>query len=164
MWYCLRWLATFHPVAILHLLIIVTRLTCFITGAGLYFSARFARTTSAVVASFGLMLGLWVVGPVLAGLVSLFGARGEATPFVRYMLAHPAVQTELVLAGAGGRANGRAAFTALRYGRRAVLGFGQREFGVERMSFILAVTALIYISAGLLFFLLAQRRLRRSIF
>ena len=60
-----------HPAAIVHLLIVVAWVTCFVTGAGLYFSARFRHTTAAVVATFSLMLGLWAVGPIVAGLLSM---------------------------------------------------------------------------------------------
>ncbi len=153
-----------HPIAILHLIIIVTWLTCFITGAGLYFSARFARTTSAVTACFGLMLGLWAVGPILVGLLNFIVGPAEGGLFVRYMLGHPAIQTHLVLAGAGGVENGQAALGVLQYGERSVLSLGLEPFGVEDMTFILAVTATIYISAGLAFFYGAKRRLRSHAF
>ena len=60
-----------HPVALVHLAILVIWLTCFVTSAGLYFSVRFARTTSAVVASFALFLGLWALGPIVIGLLGI---------------------------------------------------------------------------------------------
>jgi ABC-type transport system involved in multi-copper enzyme maturation permease subunit len=153
-----------HPIAALHLLVIVTWVTCFVTGMGLYFSARFARTTSAVVASFGLMAGLWAVGPILAGLVGMIVGSSRGGRLGEYMLLHPAIQTELVLAGAGGIQNGRAALDALEYGERSVLGFALEPFGVWRMTSILVVTAVVYISAGLLFFARAKHRLRRNAF
>lgn len=153
-----------HPVAVLHLVLLVTWLTCFITGAGLYFSVRFSRTTSAVLACFGLLLALWAVGPILAGWLNLLSARDGNGPFADYMLTHPAIQTELILAGAGGSAHGRAALGALRYGERSVLGFALKPFGVGRMTLILAITAMVYIGAGAVLFFLAQRRLRQNVF
>jgi len=45
-----------HPAAIFLLLLFVPGLIVFLTGAGIYFSARCRRTTSAVVAIFGLSL------------------------------------------------------------------------------------------------------------
>ncbi|MBN1362331.1 MAG: ABC transporter permease subunit [Sedimentisphaerales bacterium] len=152
-----------HPIAIFHLAILVTWLTCFVTGTGLYFSARFARTTSAVLASFGVMLSLWAVGPVLAGLLDLMGGSIRGGLLTKYMLIHPAIQTQLILAGAGGAANGRAALAELQYGERSVLGFSLEEFGLSDMTFILTVTALAYVGTGILFFFGAKRRLRRNI-
>ncbi len=61
-----------HPVAIFHMPIFITGLVVFLTGTGLYFSARFRRTTSAVVANFALALVLWAVVPVILGLVSQY--------------------------------------------------------------------------------------------
>lgn len=152
-----------HPVAVFHLLIVVTWLTCFITSAGLYFSTRFGRTTTAVVASFALTLGLWVVGPILAGLLSIVGNRGD--PFVKYMWMHPAIQTELVMAGAGGRQNASLPLSSLEYGtERVIFNVGHEASGVGRVTAILIVRALVYIFAGLLFFWRAKCRLRRHVF
>jgi ABC-type transport system involved in multi-copper enzyme maturation permease subunit len=152
-----------HPIAIFHLLIIVAWLSCFITGAGLYFSTRFRRTTSAVVASFSLALALWAVGPILAGLLSVAVDRRD--PIEKYLWAHPAVQTELVMAGAGGRRNANLPLGSLDYGTEHVMfHMGRETFDVQRMTTILTVTAFWYVLAGLLFFWLAKRRLRRYVF
>lgn len=152
-----------HPVAIFHLLIIVAWLTCFVTGAGLYFSARFSHTTAAVVASFSLMLGLWAVGPILAGLLTIAGRHGDLLAL--YMWAHPAVQTEMILAGASGMDNAGLTLGALEYGSDSVLlGLNHGAVGFGRMTATLLTTAGAYMLAGLLFFWLAKRRLRRNVF
>ena len=152
-----------HPIAIFHLLIVVAWLSCFITGAGLYFSTRFRRTTSAVVASFSLALALWAVGPILAGLLSAAANRGD--PIEKYLWTHPAVQTELLMAGAGGRRNANLPLNALDYGTEHVMfHMGRETFDVHRMTAILTVTAFLYVLAGMLFVWRAKCRLRRSVF
>jgi ABC-type transport system involved in multi-copper enzyme maturation permease subunit len=152
-----------HPVALVHLLLIVAWVTCFVTGAGLYFSARFRHTTAAVVASFALMLGLWAVGPIVAGIVSL--ATKSESLFVDTMLANPMVQTELVVAGAAGTRHAGLALSSLEYGAEHVFFNGTHGmFSLGQMTNILLVTAGLYVLAGLLFFWLAKRRLRRNVF
>lgn len=152
-----------HPIAIFHLLIVVAWLSCFITGAGLYFSTRFARTTSAVVASFSLALGLWVAGPILVGLLNT--VAGRRVPFEKYLWAHPAIQAELVMAGAGGRQNAGLPMGSLDYGAEHVMfRIGRGTFDVHRMTSILTVTGFLYLLVGLLFFWRAKCRLRRHVF
>lgn len=152
-----------HPAAIFHLLIVAVWVTCFVTGAGLYFSARFGHTTAAVVASFSLILGLWAVGPILAGMLSV--ATKSEDVFVKYMLANPMVQTELVMAGASGGSNAGLTFSALEYGAEHVIFGGNRGmFDSVEMTIILLIAAGIYILAGFVFFWLAKRRLRQNVF
>ena len=148
---------------IIHMLVVVTWLTVFITGAGLYFGARFARTTSAVVAVFALVLGLWAVGPMVAGLLTLLD--GRIHPLTNYLWFHPTVQTELVMAGASGVQNAKMPLSDLRYaGERAMFGIAHDPFGVGRMTANLLGTASVYIVVGLVFFRQARRRLRRGVF
>lgn len=152
-----------HPIAVLHLTILVAWLTCFVTGAGLYFSSRFARTTSAVVASFGLIIGLWAVGPIVAGLLSVMSRSGGS--FTRYMWTHPAIQTELIMAGAGGRQNAGTSLWALTYGgERILFDTGYGTLSVGQMTSTLTIIAAAYILAGLLFLWRAKCRLRRNVF
>ncbi|MBN1507381.1 MAG: ABC transporter permease subunit [Sedimentisphaerales bacterium] len=152
-----------HPIAALHLGIVVTWVTCFVTGAGLYFSTRFRRTTAAVVASSSLMLGLWGAGPVVAGVLSM--ATKNERIFTDFMLANPLVQTEQIMGGAAGSRNASLSFSSLEYGGEHVI-FDQTPgmFGSDRMTAILLTTAGLYMLAGLLFFWLAKRRLRQNVF
>ncbi|MCX5646831.1 MAG: ABC transporter permease subunit [Phycisphaerae bacterium] len=150
-----------HPVVSLHLLLLVAWLTCFLTGAGLYFSARFARTTSAVVATFALAVGLWVVGPTLAGLLGVMGGKNDL--LAKYMWTHPAVQTEMIVAAAGSQ-NARRPWGALDYRAVAVSRAGSEMLGLGAVTCVLAAVAAAYILVGLLFFWRAKRCLRRRIF
>jgi ABC-type transport system involved in multi-copper enzyme maturation permease subunit len=152
-----------HPVAILHLLLLVAWLTCFITGSGLYFSARFARTTAAVVASFALVVGLWVIGPILAGVMSMMG--GQKDVLATYLLwVHPGAQTQLIMTGAAGWQNAQASWGSLEYATQALSHSGRAAMSVGRVTSILALIAAAYILAGLLFFWRAKCCLRRRIF
>ena len=152
-----------HPVAIFHLLIVAAWVTCFVTGVGLYFSARFGHTTAAVVATFALVLGLWAVGPILAGLLSLASRHGDL--LAKYMWAHPMVQTEVIMAGTSGGSNAGLGLGALTYGGENILfGLSREPIGFGKMTAVLLITAGLYILAGLWFFWLARRRLRQNVF
>ena len=151
-----------HPAAGLHLLMLVAWLTCFLTGAGLYFSARFARTTSAVVATFALAVGLWVVGPTLAGLMGVMGGKNDL--FAMYMWTHPAVQTELIMGATAGSQNAQTSWRSLDYRAVAVSHSGSKVLGFGAVTWILAGIAAAYILAGFLFFWRAKHSLRRRAF
>ncbi len=152
-----------HPAAIIHLLIVVAWVTCFITGAGLYFSARFRHTTAAVVATFSLMLGLWAVGPIVAGMLGM--ATERESILVDSMLVNPMVQAELVMAGAAGNRSAGLPFSSLEYGaERVIFDLTRGMWGFGRMTAILLITAGLYMLVGLLFFWRAKRRLRQNVF
>ncbi len=151
-----------HPVAFFHVLILVAWLTCFITGSGLYFSARLRHTTAAVVANFALVLGLWTVGPIVVGLLSV-ASKSEA-PLEKYMLTHPLVQTQLIMTGGSGSQNAHQGLSSLEYGSdRMIFTEHGGPFGFVKMTTIVLVTAGIYGLAGLSFFWRAKCRLRRNI-
>ncbi|OHB63500.1 MAG: hypothetical protein A2Y76_10100 [Planctomycetes bacterium RBG_13_60_9] len=151
-----------HPVAILHLFMLVAWLTCFITGAGLYFSARFARTTSAVVASFALVVGLWMVGPILAGLAGAM--HKQANLFAAYMWTHPMAQASLIMSGAAGVQNANAPWRSLNYSTGTVFRSSREFVDIGTATWILAAVAAVYIVAGLAFFWRAKRLVRREVF
>ena len=145
-----------HPITIVHILMIVAWLTCFITAAGLYFSLRFVRTTSAVVASFTLIVGLWVVAPILFGMVRAMGNRVDWLDDSVWL--HPVMQIQKVLEGGSGVHAAETSLWALRY--KGLHGMCD----VSQTSATLGAVALIYVVLGLLFFWRAQRRLRRRVF
>lgn len=152
-----------HPVVAFHLLLVAVWVSFFVVAVGLYFSSRFGRTTSSVIASFGLLLALWAAGPVLAGVLGAMTRKMDL--FVTYMMFHPAIQTELVLNAAGGAQNADLALGDLVYaGERVIFGINQEAFGVWKMTGILAGTALVYVAAGVLLLWRAKGRLRKSLF
>lgn len=152
-----------HPIVAFHLLLVAAWVSFFVVAVGLYFSSRFGRTTSSVIASFGLLLTLWAAGPVLAGVLGTMAKKMDL--FVAYMMFHPAIQTELILNAAGGAQNADLPPGSLVYaGERVIFGINQEAFGVWKMTGILAGTALVYIAVGMLFLWRAKCLLRRSLF
>jgi len=152
-----------HVVALVHLSMVVAWVTCFVTGAGLYFGTRFKRTTSAVVAGFTLILGLWAVGPILAGLLTV-AAPQSRLPML-YMWTHPAVQAHVIMEATGGRQNADLPWDKVYYdSSHLVYHPGGEAIYFGRMTYILAIVSASYILVGMLFFWRAKSRLRRNVF
>jgi len=145
-----------HPIAAVHLLMLVTWLVVFISGSGLYFSSLFRRTTSAVVATFALAIVLWAVVPSLLGLTAVITEGDDV--FGRSVLANPAVQAAVIMGGAGGERNARTQLSSLEYY------WLYRSLRIGPTTAVLFVTMVIYIFAGLLFAWRAKCRFRRNIF
>ncbi len=146
-----------HPVAILHLSISVTGLIVFLTGAGLYFSSRFKRTTSAVLANFALVLTLWAILPALLGLVSVFIHDYDVIGDL--VSANPVAQIAVLMNGAGGSWNARAGFSNLNFN------WPDRSWHkVWPTTGLVIINMLIYTVAGVLFAWRAKCRFRRNIF
>jgi ABC-2 type transport system permease protein len=151
---CIRYI---HPIAILHLPIFVAGLIVFLTGAGLYFSARFKRTTSAVIASFALALVLWIVLPALLGLVSVFTHDYDAVG--NLVSANPAAQVAILMDGAGGNWNALAGLSDLT--------FDWPDSSWRKVwptTGLVLIYMLIYAGAGVFFAWRAKCRFRRNIF
>jgi ABC-type transport system involved in multi-copper enzyme maturation permease subunit len=145
-----------HPIAAMHLFMLVTGLVVFVSGSGLYFSSLFRRTTSAVVATFALGIALWVVVPSLVGLTTVITEDNDVLRTC--MSANPVAQAVVIMYGGGGENNARMQLTGLRYDWP----YGSLKIGPT--STILLVTMLMYIFAGLLFAWRAKCRFRRNIF
>jgi len=151
---CLKYI---HPVAILHMPIFATGLIVFLTGSGLYFSARFKRTTSAVIASFGLALALWVVLPALFGLVSVYTHDYDIVKDL--VSANPAAQIAVLMEGAGGKWNAQADFSKLN--------FNWPDSSWHKAwptTGLVIIYMLIYTAAGVFFGWRAKCRFRRNVF
>ena len=90
-----------HPIVLVHLAMLVVWLVLFLTGTGMYFSARLRRTTAAVMANLGLALALWAVLPILLGLTMAL-SKGDSDYINIVFCANPVVQgTVVTIAGAG---------------------------------------------------------------
>ncbi len=146
-----------HPIAVVHLAILITWIVVFLSGSGLYFSARLKRTTSAVIANFALALILWAVIPVLLGLVATI--THEDNILETYISANPVLQAFVIMFGAGGSYNATRSLSHLNYEWPS-----GSDYNVWYTTRILLITMLIYISMGLLFAWRAKCRLRRNIF
>jgi len=147
-----------HPIAFLHLPMLVVWVVVFVTGAGLYFSARFKRTTTAVVANFVLALILWAVIPLLLSLEAQI-LRRHGVGILRLCLsANPFVQAGVIMTTAGGRYNANTTLSGLIY---------KWPYASHRLAYttlIMFVTMLIYTAVGVLFAWRAKARFRKGIF
>jgi len=156
---CVRYI---HPIAIAHLLIFVAGLVAFLTGAGIYFSSRFKRTTSAVVANFGLAIALWAVLPGVFGLISAFTRdRDHQNALAMYYSANPAVQSVVITGTAGGDDAAGLRLSRLRY-EWPYRGNDWREVGGTTR--VLLTYMLIYTALGAVFAWRAKCRFRRNVF
>jgi ABC-type transport system involved in multi-copper enzyme maturation permease subunit len=146
-----------HPIAVVHLAILVTWIVVFLSGSGLYFSARLKRTTSAVIANFALALILWAVIPILLGLVATITHDDDILE--TYIYANPVLQAAVTMYGAGGSHNAMRILSRLNYEWPSGGGYN-----VWYTTSILLITMLIYMSMGLFFAWRAKCRFRRNIF
>ncbi len=152
---CFRYI---HPVAVFHLLLLVTWVTVFLTGSALYFSACFKRTTSAVVCSAAMALVLWAVAPLVLTIISEIV---EHRSFLGdYLSANPLVQTSVIMAAAAGRFNARTSLSGLVYHWPTVY----EGWSLGSATARLFTTMLLYVSAGLFLAWRARCRFRRNIF
>jgi len=152
-----------HPLALLHLLLLAAGVWAMLTGTGLYFSACFRRTTSAVLANLGLALGLWVLLPILLGLLTAALHPAKASAVIRQiydvnLMTSPAIEGYVVMEGASGKEH--ILDSSFRYdwpGRDESLSAAQTT---ARVLLILLAEAAI----GLGFAWRARYRLRRNVF
>jgi ABC-type transport system involved in multi-copper enzyme maturation permease subunit len=147
-----------HPIAVVHLAILVTWIVMFLSGSGLYFSARLKRTTSAVVANFALALTLWAVIPLLLGLVSTISHDDDVLE--AYISTNPVIQAVVIMNGSGGSQNATSNLAHLDYEWPG----GSDWNNIWSTTSVLLITMLVYISLGLLFAWRAKCRFRRNIF
>ncbi len=80
-----------HPIALFQTAMLVGWLVAFLSGSGLYFSTRFKRTTTAVIANFTLAATIWGLAPLLIVFLAelrvidnnFIGSYLDANPFVQ---------------------------------------------------------------------------------
>jgi ABC-type transport system involved in multi-copper enzyme maturation permease subunit len=149
-----------HPIAIVHMFMLIAGMVVFLTSVGIYFSTRFKRTTTAVVANFALAVVLWIIVPALLGLVTATISRDRVEVFEAYVSANPVVQATTIMGGAGGQDNAKTKLSRLDFNWLS----GSHSEGIYSTTTLLLVTTLIYISAGFLFAWRAKCRFRRNIF
>jgi ABC-type transport system involved in multi-copper enzyme maturation permease subunit len=158
------WVGYIHPIAVVHSAMLVAWIVVFLSGSGLYFSARLKHTTSAVVANFALALALWVVIPMLLGLATAVSHDDDT--LWAYMSTHPMVQTVVIMNAAGGSHNASSNLSRLDYDwphdydEDSWLDW-DRAGGT---STFLLLNMLVYMSFGFLFAWRAKARFRRNIF
>jgi len=90
-----------HPLAWLHLGLLVGAVMALLTGTGLYFSARLGRPAAAAVANVALAIAVWVVLPVL-GFLSVAVSGGDRETANALISANPVAQAVVVVEPAVG--------------------------------------------------------------
>jgi len=145
-----------HPVAIIHFSMIVVWIMVFLTSAGLYFSARFRRTTWAVVATFGLAFALWVAAPTVGGQIAAMTEKREIARMC--MSANPVVQVSVVIGAASGREKAGLPLKRLRYH------WPSKTLKFRPTTIVMTKITLMYVFLGLLFAWRAKCRFRRNVF
>ena len=146
-----------HPAGVALLWMMILGLWAFLTGMGLYCSARFRKTTSAVVTSLGACLALWLGMPFIAGMldVGLFGGRTEMG--IVSAAINPFVVTSAVLGGACG-GGAAASWRGLRFW------WFTGQVPLAEMALWMMLFAGAYGAAGGIFAWRARRLLRRNVF
>ena len=154
-----------HPIALIHIGLLVGWLVLFLTGTGLYFSSRFRRTTAAVVANIGLGMALWIILPVMALLLG--GLSGWGGDFLATVAnANPAFQAGLLTTGSAGGEKAGKDMSALEYPWLDLADWlgGEGSPDAAETAGRMTVYVLLYGLAGLAFAARAKSRLRRGLF
>ncbi|MBL7154465.1 MAG: ABC transporter permease subunit [Phycisphaerae bacterium] len=139
-----------HPVAIVHISILVAWIVVFLSGTGMYFSTRFKHTTTAVIANFALAGLIWALAPIILGMVMAI-TRSDEEVLRLYLNTHPFMQAGIVIDGAVGRLGG--------YGWT-----GMETLNAGESTIWMLVCMAGYMFAGWLFMWRGKCRLRRNIF
>lgn len=147
-----------HPIAAVHLAMLVAWIVVFFTGTGLYFSSRFKKTTTAVVMNMGLALMIWAILPgVFAMIVEVGNMDDDAVEL--FICGNPIVQGVVVMEAAGGVGRASRSLDALDYDWPDNIydGAGPTTFRMLRYM-------VVYVLIGALFAVRAKVRFRRNVF
>ena len=148
-----------HPLALIQVALIVFSAVFLMSGTGLYFSARFRKTTSAVVANLGVALFLWAIVPLLVGALADWSNRDERLHY--YFTGHPFVQTSVVITATGGRENARTKTASLLYDWSLPDDAGRGPWAATGL---LLCNGTLYLGVGAFCAWRATTRVRRDIF
>jgi ABC-type transport system involved in multi-copper enzyme maturation permease subunit len=146
-----------HPVALIHIPVLVAWIVVFFLGTGLYFSSRFKHTTTAVIMNFTFAAVIWGLVPLLMLLYAAM-TRTSDNYAERYMNINPLFQGAVVLEGTCGRRRALKSVTKLNYWW--IRGNKNAE---ESTNFLLS-SMLGYMLIGSLFAWRAKCRFRKNIF
>jgi len=141
-----------HPIAIFHIAITISWLVFFLCCTGLYFSARFKHTTTAVIMNFVLPAVIWMLVPFLLAVTSEIRRTGY-DGFKAYLDTNPFVHVGVVI-------------QKTVSSRRSLGDYywptGKRT--IVDSTYWMLTCAFVYIVIGLLFAWRAKCRLRRNVF
>lgn len=141
-----------HPTAIFHLMLVMVSMMTLLIGTGLYWSARLRRTTTAVVCNFILPLVIWLLIPLLWGM--LIGIAGVSENGIEsYVCWHPFVQVGIISQACSGH-NGSVEAYQWAWGR----------WDAGKSTAFLLITTCVYSLMGLAFAWRGKCLFRRKIF
>ena len=146
-----------HPVALIHIPILVAWIIVFFLGTGLYFSSRFKHTTTAVIMNFTFAAVIWGLVPLLMGLFANV-TRTSDNYVESYMNINPLIQGAVVLDGTCGRKRAQRSVTKLRYQ------WIRKDRSAVESTGLLLSSMLGYMLIGSLFAWRAKCRFRKNIF
>ncbi len=150
-----------HPITILHLALLVTWIVVFLTGTGLYFGARFKRTTTAVIMNLGLAAAIWIFLPIVVGFFSFAVADYDETLVERVLRLNPMIQTQVIMSEGGGKWQASKPLSSLRYDWPGP--DGPAESPASTTVRMIAY-AMFYIAAGAMFAWRAKANFRKRVF
>ncbi|MCL5278998.1 MAG: ABC transporter permease [Planctomycetes bacterium] len=144
---------TIHPIAVVHLALLVAWVVFFLTSTGLYFSTRLRHTTTAVIANVGLAAGLWAVFPLFLAIFLGVMTKTSTGVIETYMDLNPFVHAGVIVNAAAHR------------GGLGTYDWLQRGMGsLSDATCWMALTFAVYVSVGLVFLTRAAARLRNNPF
>jgi ABC-type transport system involved in multi-copper enzyme maturation permease subunit len=144
-------IGTLHPVASLQLAIASIGLVAFVTGTGLYFSSRLRHTTTAVIANLAVPIVLWVLAPILLGILSEINhTSGQFV--MEYMSLCPFAQAIFI------------AEPAVRHWAGVTYNFGSYRMDMIEANTFLLTTMTVLVFLGLVFAAMAKANLRKRVF
>jgi ABC-type transport system involved in multi-copper enzyme maturation permease subunit len=103
-----------HPVALIHIPVLVAWIIVFFLGTGLYFSSRFKHTTTAVIMNFAFAAVIWGLVPLLMFTYAVM-TRTSDNYAESYMNINPLVQGVVILDGTCGGTRARRSTAELSY-------------------------------------------------
>ncbi len=106
-----------HPIAFVHALMVMTGAMVFIIGSGLYCSARFKRTGSAVIVNMLIAVTLWLFIPLLMAFINdtVGDGFGSNVPVDVVCSGNPVIETVVFTDGASGRYHARLPMYDIHY-------------------------------------------------
>jgi ABC-type transport system involved in multi-copper enzyme maturation permease subunit len=150
-----------RPILLAHLALIIVSVIGLLAGSGLYFSARFKRTTTAVILNLSLAIALWAALPAFLALGAQatggYGANNPLNRLTEYTVdANPVFQATIVTEhGTGRRGDNDNSYYHWE---------GAGTCHVGQATAYLAMFAGIYLAMGAAFAWRAKCRLRKKIY
>jgi ABC-2 type transport system permease protein len=152
-----------HPLAVVHLILVVIGPVVFLIGSGLYFSARFRQTTSAVIANTLLALGLWAGVPGLLSIVNQMVP--DYNVLGRSLSVNPLIQTGTIMVALSGRNHALLSLSQIQFHWSIHSPYTNHLWSdAGSTTILLLLIALGYVIMGLCFAWRAKCRLRCNIF